>query len=45
MMPSYGTIDEIERIDGARAEVEINDAEEGVQVEFSRKNTRFLLFN
>ncbi|VDL61438.1 unnamed protein product [Hymenolepis diminuta] len=38
-MPSYGTINEIERIDEAHAEVEINDEEEGVQVEFSRKNT------
>ncbi|KAM3187631.1 hypothetical protein ACTXT7_001905 [Hymenolepis weldensis] len=41
-MPSYGTIDEIEHINEAHAEVDINGEEEGVQVEFSRKNTSII---
>nr|CUU98648.1 hypothetical transcript [Hymenolepis microstoma] len=39
MMPSYGTIDDIEPTDEAQVEFEINDGQEDIQVEFLRKNT------
>ncbi|VDN97877.1 unnamed protein product [Rodentolepis nana] len=47
MMPSYGTIDDIETIDEAQIEIEINEDQEDIQLEISRKKTSIesALFN